>query len=128
MMFKLLFTLNIMKTGGQVAPADIGMFLKGGSALDIKQERQNPFKWMLDKVWLNLLALSRHAFGQEQLLFYREIVDFISRNEATWRKWYDENEPESCPVPDYEERIVMEKSLGPFVRSRSCAASARTEL
>merc|ERR1719160_17454 len=116
MMFKLLFTLNIMKTAGQVTPGDIGMFLKGGSALDIKQERQNPFKWMLDKVWLNILAISRHTFGQEQLLFYREIVDFISRNEATWRKWYDENEPESCPVPDYEERIVMEKSLGPFVR------------
>merc|ERR1719201_1424107 len=115
-MFKLLFTLNIMKIGGQVTPSDIGMFLKGGSALDIKQERQCPFKWMLDSVWLNILALSRHAFGQEQLLFYREIVDFISRNEATWRKWFDENEPESCPVPDYEERIVMEKSLGPFCR------------
>ena len=116
MMFKLLFTLNIMKVGGQVTPADIGMFLKGGSALDIKQERQCPFKWMLDKVWLNILALSRHQFGQEQLIFYREIVDFISRNEATWRKWYDENEPESCPVPDYEERLVMEKTLGPFAR------------
>ena len=70
----------------------------------------------LRKVWLNILALSRHQFGQEQLIFYREIVDFISRNEATWRKWYDENEPESCPVPDYEERLVMEKTLGPFAR------------
>merc|ERR1711959_761166 len=52
----------------------------------------------------------------EQLLFFREIVDFISRNEASWRKWYDENDPESCPVPDYEERLVMEKTLGNFVR------------
>merc|ERR1719453_2135617 len=108
MMFKLLFTLNIMKVGGQVTPADIGMFLKAGAVLDIKSERQNPFKWMLDKVWLNILALSRHPFGQEQLLFYREIIDFMSRNEAVWRKWYDENEPESCPVPDYEERIITE--------------------
>merc|ERR1719399_2730296 len=71
---------------------------------------------MLDKVWLNILAIPRHTFGQEQLLFFREIVDFISRNEASWRKWYDENEPESCPVPDYEERLVMEKTLGNFVR------------
>jgi dynein heavy chain len=116
MMFKLLFTLNIMKTGGLLTPSDISMFLKGGSALDIKQERQNPFKWMLDKVWLNILAISRHTFGQEQLLFFREIVDFMGRNEASWRKWYDENEPESCPVPDYEERLVMEKTLGNFVR------------
>merc|ERR550514_821501 len=116
MMFKILFTLNIMKIGGLVTPADIGMFLKAGSALDIKQERQCPFKWMLDKVWLNILALSRHQFGQEQLIFYREIVDFISRNEATWKKWFDENEPESCPVPDYEERLVMEKTLGYIIR------------
>merc|ERR1719324_2129263 len=57
MMFKLLFTLNIMKVGGQVTPADIGMFLKGGSALDIKQERPCPFKWMLDKVWLNIMKV-----------------------------------------------------------------------
>merc|ERR1719199_1732170 len=55
MMFKILFTLNIMKIGGLVTPADIGMFLKGGSSLDIKAERQNPFRWMLDKVWLNVL-------------------------------------------------------------------------
>jgi dynein heavy chain len=116
MMFKLLFTLNILKTSGQLTPNDIGMFLKAGAVLDIKSERQNPFKWMLDKVWLNILALSRHAFGQEQLLFFREVVDFISRNDAAWKKWYDENEPESCQVPDYEERIVMEKTLGPFVR------------
>jgi dynein heavy chain len=116
MMFKLLFTLNILKTSGQLTPNDIGMFLKAGAVLDIKSERQNPFKWMVDKVWLNILAISRHAFGQEQLLFFREIVDFISRNEAAWKKWYDENEPESCPVPDYEERLVMEKTLGPFVR------------
>jgi dynein heavy chain len=100
MMFKLLFTLNIMKTGGLLTPNDISVFLKGGSSLDIKSERANPFKWMLDKVWLNILAISRHTFGQEQLLFFREIVDFISRNEGSWRKWYDENDPESCPVPD----------------------------
>jgi len=65
---------------------------------------------------LNILACSRHAFGQEQLHFFREIVDFMSRNEVAWRKWFDENDPESVPVPDYEERLVMEKGLGHFVR------------
>merc|ERR1719399_1061031 len=92
------------------------MFLKAGAVLDIKAERQNPFKWMLDKVSLNILAISRHAFGQEQLLFFREIVDFISRNEAAWKRWFDENEPENCPVPDYEERLVMDRTLGFFMR------------
>merc|ERR1711966_319072 len=102
MMFKTLFTLNILKNAGKLTPGDIGMFLKGGSSLDAKSERPNPYKWMSDKIWLNILALSRHTFGQEQLLFFREIVDFTSRNEGSWRKWYDENDPEGCPVPDYE--------------------------
>merc|ERR1711985_209003 len=47
--------------------------------------------------------MNRGLFVRDQmmfkLLFFREIVDFMARNEASWRKWYDENEPESCPVP-----------------------------
>jgi dynein heavy chain, axonemal len=40
----------------------------------------------------------------------------MSRNEASWKRWFDENEPERCPVPDYEERIVMERTVGYFIR------------
>merc|ERR1712048_1084536 len=109
-------TIKIMIIANQLTGADSSIFLKGGSALDIKTERSNPFRWMSDKVWLNMLQLSRHPFGVDQMFFFRELVDFIQRNEATWRKWYDENEPESVPVPDYEERINMERTLGPFIR------------
>eukprot|EP00928_Gymnodinium_smaydae_P031101 TRINITY_DN22944_c0_g4_i1.p1 TRINITY_DN22944_c0_g4~~TRINITY_DN22944_c0_g4_i1.p1 ORF type:complete len:1938 (-),score=445.97 TRINITY_DN22944_c0_g4_i1:215-5482(-) len=116
MMFKLMVTINIMVIAGQITGADKSMFLKGGSSLDIKAERSCPFRWMSDKVWLNILALTRHPFGVDQMLFFRELVDLIQRNEANWRKWFDENEPESVPVPDYEERINMERTLGPFVR------------
>ena len=31
-------------------------------------------------------------------------------NEGAWRKWYDENEPESVPIPDYDERINMDRT------------------
>merc|ERR1712048_934244 len=116
MMFKLMVTIKIMIIANQITGADSSMFLKGGSSLDVKAERQNPFRWMSDKVWLNMLQISRHPFGVDQMFFFREIVDFIQRNEATWRKWYDENEPEGVPVPDYEERINMERTLGPFLR------------
>ena len=34
----------------------------------------------------------------------------MQRNEGAWRKWYDENEPESVPIPDYDERINMDRS------------------
>jgi len=115
-MFKLVVTMKIMVVAGQLTGADVSVFLKAGSALDAKVERANPFRWLSDKVWLNILALSRHPFGVDQMLFYREIVDLMQRNEANWRKWFDENEPEGVPVPDYEERIAMERNLGPFMR------------
>jgi len=116
MMFKLMVTMKIMVVAGQLTGADLAVFLKAGSSLDVKAERPNPFKWMSDKVWLNLLQISRHTFGTDQVLFYREIVDQIQRNEQNWKKWFDENEPESCPVPDYEDRLVMDRTLGPFLR------------
>jgi dynein heavy chain len=116
MMFKLLVTLKIMTVANQITGADSAIFLKAGSSLDAKAERQNPFRWLSDTIWLNILMLSRHTFGVDQVHFFREVVDFIQRNEAAWKKWFDENEPESVPVPDYEERINMDRTLGPFLR------------
>merc|ERR1712039_952482 len=116
MMFKLIVTMKIMVIANQLTGADVSGFLKAGSSLDVKAERANPFKWLTDKIWLNLLQLSRHPFGPDAMLFFREIIDFIQRNEANWRKWFDENDPESVPVPDYEERIGMERTMGPFLR------------
>merc|ERR1719160_397822 len=109
MMFKLLVTMKIKVVAKQLTSGDVSMFLKAGSALDSKAEKPNPFRWMSDKIWLNTIQLSRHGFGVDSTLFFREIVEFIQRNEAAWRKWFDENEPEGCPVPDFEERLQMER-------------------
>jgi len=116
--FVLMVALKIMLVASTLTSADVDILLKGGGALDEKAERPCPFKWLGQdaKVWLNILQLSRHAFGQEQLLFFRELPDFIGRNEQAWKKWFEENEPESCPVPDYEERLAMEKNVGHFAR------------
>jgi len=117
MLFKLLVTLKIMLVASQITSGDVSMLLKAGSSLDSKAERPNPFgKWLPDKVWLNVIALSRQPFGMDQIVFFREIPDFMQRNEAAWRKWYDENEPEGVPIPDYDERINMDRTLGPFLR------------
>merc|ERR1719174_1772801 len=116
MMFKLLVAMKIKVIGNQLTGGDVSMFLKAGSALDIKAEKPNPFKWLPEKAWLNLIQLSRHAFGVDATLFFREIIEFVQRNEGAWRKWFDENEPEGCPVPDYEERLNMDRALGPFLR------------
>jgi dynein heavy chain len=125
MMFKLMFTLKIMTVAGMITAGDVSCFLKCGSALDIKSERPNPFKWLADKIWLNVIMLSRHQFGVDQVLFYREIVDLMQHNEASWRKWFDENEPERCPVPDYEDRLIVEKTLGFFPANGAGTISAR---
>jgi len=95
---------------------DVMVFLKAGSSLDKNAERPCPFRWMSDKAWLNALQLSRHGFGHEQIMFFRDITDLLQKNEVQWRRWFDENEPENCAVPEYEERIVAERSLGSFVR------------
>jgi hypothetical protein len=49
--------------------------------------------------------LSKHKFANEHTFFFKELPDRIARNETTWRKWIDENDPENIPVPDYEEKI-----------------------
>merc|ERR1740121_3261296 len=77
MMFKLVVTMKIMVVAGQLTSQDPAIFLKAGSSLDVKAERQSPFRWLSDKVWLNVLQLSRHQFGVDQVQFYREIVDYI---------------------------------------------------
>merc|ERR1740117_1327001 len=105
-----------MTVASMLTAGDVAMFLKAGSSLDVKSERPNPFKWLADKIWLNVITLSRHQFGVDQVLFFRELVDFMQHNEASWRKWFDENEPERCPVPDYEDRLIVEKTLGFFLR------------
>eukprot|EP00930_Biecheleria_cincta_P050644 TRINITY_DN3582_c0_g1_i1.p1 TRINITY_DN3582_c0_g1~~TRINITY_DN3582_c0_g1_i1.p1 ORF type:complete len:2677 (-),score=555.77 TRINITY_DN3582_c0_g1_i1:255-8135(-) len=116
MMFKLMVTLKIMVLGGTITSGDVSMLLKAGGALDAKTERPNPYKWLSDKIWLNVIQLSRQPFGPDQIVFYREIQDLMQRNEANWRKWFDENEPENVPIPDYDDRIAMDRSLGPFLR------------
>ncbi|CAE8603085.1 unnamed protein product, partial [Polarella glacialis] len=113
MMFKLMVTLRIMTVGGSLTANDVTVFLKAGSALDKNVERPCPFRWMSDKVWLNAIQLSRHGFGREQTVLFRDLTDLLQRNEVGWRKWFDENEPESCPVPEYEDRIAMDRTVGP---------------
>ena len=58
------------------------MFLKAGSSLDKNTERPCPFRWMSDKVWLNVLAISRHEFGPSRSRVFSEVSDLLSRDEA----------------------------------------------
>lgn len=97
----LMICFKILTTAEKLNNADVAIFLKGGASLDIKSERSKPFAWMSDKIWLNVLALSRHHFGGDALAFYRDLPDSMQRNEAQWKQWIDKNDPENYPVPDF---------------------------
>lgn len=64
----------------KVTGADVSMFLKSGAALDIKNERAKPLSFLSDKVWLNILSLSKHSFGPggDGLAFFRELPESIT--------------------------------------------------
>lgn len=110
--FKLMMCLKVLIKEGKLTSADVNVFLKSGSGID---DRNKPFNWMDQKTWLNLKALSKHKFANEHTFFFKELPDRIQRNEQTWRKWIDENEPENTPIPDYEEKINADQNIGHFI-------------
>jgi dynein heavy chain, axonemal len=41
----------------------------------------------------------------------------LQGNESMWRRWYEDNEPESIALPDYENRILEQAdTIGPFYK------------
>jgi dynein heavy chain len=92
-----MISLGILMQSGKISSADINLFLRGGSGLDTKSEPPNPYaKWMSDKVWLNVLALERHVSFVSVL---GSLSVDIGKSETEWKRWFDNNEPESSVLP-----------------------------
>ena len=109
--FKLMMCLKILIKAGMLNQGDVNMLLKSGSGID---DRNKKFNWMDQKMWLNIVALSKHKFNNEPSGFYKDIVDKIQRYEKEWKKFLDENSPENVPVPEYEDKMNAE-SIGHFL-------------
>ena len=110
--FLLMICLKIMIKAKLLKFADVSILLKAGAGQD---DRTKQFSWMEEKVWQNLKALTKHKYGEEVTCFFRDLADRIMRNESDWKKWIDSDEPENIPVPDYKDRILAEKEIGPFI-------------
>ena len=55
---------KILTTGNKITSNDVSNLLKAGSALDLKSEKSKPtITWMEDKIWLNIINLSRQTFA-----------------------------------------------------------------
>lgn len=110
--FKLMMCFKILIKANILTSADVGVFLKAGSGID---DRNKKYNWMDQKVWLNIVALSKHKFGNDHSFFYKELPERIGRLEKEWRKFMDENEPENAVIPDFEEKIANDQNIGSFL-------------
>lgn len=89
---------------------DVTLFLRGGAALDINSVKRKPFSWMSNDVWLNIVQLSQSNH------FYSNLIADMTANESLWKRWYEDNEPEQMAIPNYEQRLLDQADIGPFLR------------
>ena len=109
--FILVLTMKIMVTAGLLTPADVGLFLRAGAALDRSTAQKKPFKWMTNEdAWYNILELSR------SVKFFATLPSDMARNESVWQKWFDDDEPEALPVPDFEDKFPEIPNTAPFLK------------
>ena len=108
--FLVLVTMKILITSDDLRQMDLGLLLRGGAALDIDSVRRKPFAWISNEAWLNVIELST------QIKFYSNLPNDMVANEAMWRRWYEDNEPESLNIPEYETKIAEVPVIGPFYK------------
>ena len=105
--FKVLITAN------KLTSSDIGMFLKAGAGEDIKTARARPqgnqFNFIDEKAWLNILAFSKHSFGESTVSNFKELPDLVQKNQPGWIQFFEKNDPENYAIPDLAERMSQEK-------------------
>ena len=111
--FLLMACLRILLTDKILRPEDIGLFLKAGSGAE---EKTKPIVNFINKTaWNNLNVLMRHKFASDQICFFRDITDIISKNTKGWNAWILNPNIENIPVPDYKDKIENEKETGRFI-------------
>ena len=108
--YTLLLALKLQLNSEKISMDHLNCFIKGGAALDINVVKKKPKDWVPDGVWLNIIQLST------SIPLFKDLPEIVSRNESMWRQWYDQEAPESVPVPDVDDRLdKMHKML--LVRS-----------
>lgn len=108
--FVLLVTFKILISAGHLRQMDLVLFLRGGAALDVDSVKKKPFSWLSNEAWLNAVELSQSQ------KFYANLLNDMQANEPMWRRWFEDNEPESLNIPIYEQKIIDAGVLGPFYK------------
>ncbi|KAA0176015.1 hypothetical protein FNF27_02407 [Cafeteria roenbergensis] len=110
LLFVLIVTLKVLVREGRLEQADVGLFLRGGAALDITAVKRRPKWWKDEETWLNAVELSSSQ------AFFKSLLDNIERSEGAWRVWLDSNEPEVDPIPDFDGPITDNRDTGPWLK------------
>lgn len=84
---------KILITAGKMKNSDVGAFLKAGAAEDIRSVKPKPtgpaFNWLIgltgDKIWLNIIAISKHCFNDGPVANFRDLPDIIQKNPVGWQ-------------------------------------------
>lgn len=95
--FMLMICFKILITAKKLTSADVGMFLKSGAGEDIKTARPRPqgnqFAFIDEKSWLNILAFSKHTFGESTVPNFKELPDLIQKNQPGWIQFFEKIDP-----------------------------------
>jgi len=99
LLFVLLLCLKIQMKAGILRGDEFSCLLKGGAALDLKSQKRKPGEWLPDNAWLNMCqtALS--------ISCYKGLLDDVLRDPETWHTWYDYEDPEVYPIPEYNGKV-----------------------
>lgn len=89
----------IMDGDGELNKIELDFFLKGNTSLDAVA-RENPYTWLSQNGWKDLLRLA--VLGE----VWKTIVDDVESNGKKWQDWYDLEIPEQVDIPcGYQEKL-----------------------
>ncbi|DBA03213.1 TPA: hypothetical protein N0F65_003933 [Lagenidium giganteum] len=103
--FLLMTALKILVTADCINPSDITLFLKAGASRKLSADQPKAFAWMTTQSWLNAVQLACDK------PHFRNLLTDLERSESYWRKWYEDNEPERLPIPDYDSILFDSRSM-----------------
>ena len=71
--------------------------------------------WIPDNVWLNVIALS-------SVDSFRDLPEYVIKDEALWKTWYDQEAPERATLPNYEGKLSKFEQMC-LVKVKCCRQS-----